>query len=152
VRVRILNVKSGRYLSIEKDQSNWSNDDASLSIRGWINKSVVESPQVWTIINYRDGKWILLNQYSLAAACIRARSTDNNATVIQYRIQNETMINDPFQLWTFEPLSNGNWYIQNIKSKKCIGPEGRSTSDDHFCIQWDKQPEDSYQQWQFEQI
>ena len=154
VRVRIQNIKSGRYLSIEKDQSNWNNDDASLSIRDWLNKPVLESPQVWNIIPFRTGNWILLNQYSMAAACIRARSVENNATVIQYHPQIETMHNysDPFQLWIFEPISNGNWYIQNLKSKRYIGPESRSTANDHFCIQWDKQPEDSYQQWEFEEI
>lgn len=153
VQVRIKNVKSGRYLSIQgNDLSYWNSDDASLTIRDKLNRSTVENPQVWNVIQFRPGKWILLNQYSMRVACIRGRSDDNDATVIQYHIQNETIPNDPFQLWTFERLDNGNWYIQNVKSKKCIGPQDRSTANDHYCIQYDKQPEDSYQQWEFEAV
>ena len=148
VRVRIKNVKSGRYLSIQGEKSDWNNDDASLTIRDWLNIPTLGSPQVRNIIQFRETAWILLNQYSMRVACIRARSTDNNATVIQYFTQN-----DIFQQWNFEKLENGNWLIKNLNSKKYIGPENRSTSNDHFCIQWDNQTkEDSFQEWQFEAV
>jgi hypothetical protein len=150
VRVRIMNVKSGRYLSIEGDKTNWGNDDASLSIRDWMNKPVLESPQVWNIIKYRDNEWIMMNQYSKYLACIRGRSTDNNATAIQYHAQ--FLPTDPFQEWNFEP-SNGNYLIKNYKSKKFIGPHGRGTGQDNYIIQWDDQTsEDNYQEWVFEEI
>jgi Ricin-type beta-trefoil lectin domain-like len=147
VRVRIQNIKSGRYLSIEGDQSNWANDDASLTIRDWLNKPILESPQVWTIIRYRDDQFTLINQYSKAYACIRGRSTTDNATVIQFHDQ---FVAEPFQQWRFSPMQNGNWLIQNVNSLKYIGPQGRSTGNDHYCIQWtDQTSEDSYQEWVF---
>ena len=147
-RVMIQNIKSGRYLSIEGDNSNWSKDDASLTIRDSLNLPVLESPQVWNIIQIRKSSWILLNQYSMNVACIRGRSTDNGATVIQYHTQGIA-----FQEWDFRQLQNGNWLIRNQNSEKYIGPQNRSTANDHYCIQWDDQTgEDSYQQWQFNPV
>ena len=147
-RVRIKNIKSGRYLSIEGDASNWSNDDASLTIRDFLNLPTLESPQVWNIIQFRSESWVLLNQYSMCVACIRNRSTDIDATVIQYHTQDLA-----FQQWNFEQLENGNWLIKNLNSNKYIGPQNRSTANDHYCIQWDNQTsEDSYQEWIFETI
>ncbi|MGE7957821.1 RICIN domain-containing protein [Pseudomonas sp. NPDC089530] len=147
-RVMIQNIKSGRYLSIEGDASNWSEDGASLTIRDKLNKPVLESPQVWHIIQFRSAAWVLFNQYSMNVACIRSRSTDDGATVIQYHTQGQA-----FQEWDFKQLPNGNWLIRNLNSEKYIGPQGRSTANDHYCIQWSNQTsEDSYQQWQFNPI
>ncbi len=152
-RVRIKNLKSGRYLSIEGDQSNWCRDDASLTIRDWLGGNVIENPQVWNIIHYRDSQWIMLNQFSKALACIRGRSKDDGATVIQYHSQCLIGKNEPFQEWSFTLLENGNYLIKNANSGKYIGPQGRSTENDHYCIQYTDQTSlDSYQEWVFEQI
>jgi hypothetical protein len=150
LRVRIKNIKSGRYLSIEADQNNWKNDDASLTIRDWLGIDVLNSPQVWTILRYRANSYILINQYSGYLASIRGRSKDNGATVTQYHCQ--LPISEPFQQWVFRKLENGNYLIQNVNSSKFVGPQGRSTGNDHYCIQWDNQTnEDSYQEWVFEE-
>ncbi|MGZ8216133.1 RICIN domain-containing protein [Methylomagnum sp.] len=148
VRVRIKNVKSGRYLSLEGGPSNWRNDDTSLSIKDWLGSDVktLESPQVWNIIQYRESSWIILNQHSMHIACIRGRETGNGATAIQYHTQGFS-----FQEWRFNPLQNGHWLIQNINSGRYLGPQGRETRNDHFCIQYDDQTrEDNYQEWTFE--
>lgn len=149
-RVKIKNIKSGKYLSVEGDSPNWLNDDASLTIRPWLGLPILESSQVWRIFQQGDNSWVMLNQKSGLLASIRARSTDNNATAIQYHIQN---VHEKFQHWDFELLENGNFLIKNIHSQKYIGPQARSTEDDHYCIQWEDQTkEDSYQQWVFETI
>jgi len=151
LRVRIFNIKSGRYLSVEGDKRNWQNDDASLTIRDWMELPVRESPQVWTIIPFRDDMYHLVNQYSGSLACIRGRDRDNGATMIQYHNQYTLPENEPFQEWNFTELNNGNWLIKNANSNKFVGPEDRSTSNDHYCVQWDNQTsEDSYQEWTFE--
>lgn len=149
-RVRIMNVKSQRYLSIEGDNSNWNNDDASLTIRDWLNLPVLQSPQVWNIVQTPQGHWLLLNQYTCKlVACIRGRSNDNGATVIQYHTQ---VIEEPFQQWDFVK-KNDNYLIQNVNSEKYIGPHGRTTSNDEYCIQYVNQTaEDTYQLWTFEEI
>ncbi len=149
-RVRIKNIKSGKYLSVEGDSSNWLNDDASLTIREWLNLPPLKSPQVWHILQQGDNSWIMLNQNSCLLASIRARSQDNDATVIQYHAQN---VPEKFQHWNFELLENSNFLIKNVHSNKYIGPQCRSTENDHYCIQWDNQTlEDSYQEWIFEKI
>jgi hypothetical protein len=152
VRVRIKNVKSGRYLSIEGDETNWGREDASLSIRDWMEEEpVLESPQIWNIIKYRDEEWIMLNQYSKYLACIRGRSTGNGATAIQYPAQ--FLPTDPFQEWNFKQLDNGNFLIGNDKSKKFLGPYYRETTQDTYIIQYDDQTsEDNYQEWVFEEM
>ncbi|WPN58495.1 RICIN domain-containing protein [Pseudomonas sp. P9_31] len=147
-RVMIQNIKSGRYLSIEGDASNWPNDNASLTIRDRLDKPTLENPQVWQIIQFRSTSWVLFNQYSMRVACIRGQSTGNGATVIQYHTQGLA-----FQEWDFKPLPNGNWLIRNINSGMYIGPQDRSTANDRYCIQWDDQTEeDSYQKWQFNPV
>lgn len=152
-RVRVKNIKSGRYLSVEGDASNWCNDDASLTIRDLLDLDVLESPQVWNIIKYRQSQWIMLNQYSKALACIRGRSTSNGATVIQYHTQCLVGEDEPFQSWRFVQLGNGYYLIQNANSGKYIGPQDRSIANDHYCIQWDDQTSiDIYQEWVFEEI
>ena len=94
----------------------------------------------------------MLNQYSKALACIRARSSDNNAAVIQFHTQCLISENQPFQEWSFLPLENGNYLIKNANSSKCIGPEDRNTGNDQCCIQWSDQTSvDSYQEWVFEE-
>lgn len=149
-RVRIKNIKSGKYLSVQGDYSNWLNDDASLTIREWLNLSPLKSPQVWRILQKSDNSWIMLNQNSCLLASIRARSQSNDAIAIQYHIQN---VSEEFQHWNFELLENGNFLIKNVHSHKYIGPQCRSTENDHYCIQWDSQIlEDSYQEWTFEKI
>lgn len=151
-RVRIMNVKSGRYLSIEGDESNWQNDNASLTIRDWLGLTTLASPQVWNIIQFRENCWILMNQYSGFLACIRGRGTGDGDTVIQYHAQ-YTLPSEPFQEWSFQQLPNGNWLIKNANSEKYIGPQDRGTSNDLYCIQWsDQTSEDSYQEWVFESI
>jgi hypothetical protein len=151
LRVRIKNIKSGRYLSIEGDQNNWNNDDASLTINDWLGIDVLSSPQVWTILQYRANSYILINQFSGYLASIRGRSKDNGATVTQYHCQ--LPISEPFQQWTFKKLENGNYLIQNVNSSKYIGPHNRDTGNGTYCIQWDDQTgEDSYQEWVFEEI
>ncbi|MCG8472156.1 MAG: RICIN domain-containing protein [Desulfobacterales bacterium] len=139
-------------LSIESEQSNWQNNDASLTIREFSPSDTLECPQVWNIIQFRKGAWIMMNQYSGFFASIRGRSTGDNATAIQFHAQ-YTLPSEPFQEWDFIKLANGNWMIQNVHSQKYIGPENRSTENDHFCIQYSDQTiEDSYQQWVFEEI
>jgi hypothetical protein len=153
LKVRIKNVKSGRYLSLQGDQANWERDDTSLSIRDWMvmDKPQLESPQVWNIIQYRDDIWILMNQFSLNLACIRGRETGNGATAIQHNYHRTP--GQPFQMWRFKWLPNGHWLIQNVYSGKYLGPESRRTDNDHHCIQWDDQTgEDNYQEWVFEQV
>ena len=147
IRVRIMNIKSGRYLSIEGKQDKWGNDDASLTIRDWMDGPVLESSQVWTIIRYRKDEFTIINQYSKAYACIRGKSKNDEATVTQYHDQ---FVSEPFQQWRFSQMENQSWLIQNINSQKFIGPQGRSTANDHYCIQHTNQTdEDSFQEWVF---
>lgn len=148
LKVRIINVKSGRYLSLQGDSSTWGNDDATLCIRDWIpmDRPLLESPQIWNIIQFRSNAWIIMNQRSAHLACIRARDTGNEAVAIQHHNQGI-----PFQHWDFVRLDNGNWLIKNINSGKCLGPQGRSTENGRHCIQYDDQTrEDNYQEWRFE--
>lgn len=154
LRVRIKNIKSQRYLSIEGDRQNWDNDGASLTIRKAISlDDPLVNPQVWHIIQFRSDAWIILNQYNSHLASIRARSKDNNATAIIHHSE-ILWTSEPFQQWTFGSHENGDgWLIQNKNSKKYIGPQGRNTGNDHFCVQFDDETiKDSYQLWVFEEV
>jgi len=151
IRVRAMNIASGRYLSIEGDENNWGRDDASLAIRDWIKRPPLESPQVWTILQYRQNEFTMINQYSKAYASIRARSKSNEATVTQSH--DEYTPKEPFQQWKFEHLENGYWLIRNLHSSLFVGPQGRSTKEGAYCIQWANQTKDSsYQEWVFEEF
>lgn len=150
VKVRIKNVKSGRYLSLQDGPDRWMNNDNSLCIRDLMGPEVqpLENPQVWNIFQHRKNAWKIQNQFSSHIACIRGRETGNNATAIQHH--NEGLV---FQEWNFKPLPNGNWLIQNNNSGKFIGPQGRSTNHHQHCIQYDDQTkEDNYQEWVFESV
>lgn len=161
VRVRIRNEKSymnsggksERFLSVEGKE--WDGNDASLTIRDWMDMSPDKSPQVWILKQIErlssPAFWILENQHSGKMACIRGQSKGNDATVIQHERDGELL---PYQFWNFLQLQNGNWLIQNINSGKFIGPQGRDEkTNDHYCIQYDNQTgDDSYQQWQFFEI
>ncbi|MEG3921277.1 hypothetical protein QUA07_19515 [Microcoleus sp. T3_A4] len=156
LRVRIKNIKSQRYLSIEGDKQNWDNDGASLTIRDPISldDDPVVNPQVWHIIQFRSDAWIILNQYNAHLASIRDRSKDDRATAIIHHSEIGSAA-EPFQQWTFVSHEKGDgWLIQNMNSKKYIGPQDRSTENDHFCIiQFDNQTkEDNYQLWLFEEV
>lgn len=151
LRVRIMNIKSGRYLSIEGDANNWKSDDASLTIHDWIDGDTLTSSQVWTILQYRAGAYILINQFSGYLTSIRGQSTDNGATVTQFHSQ--LPVTEPFQQWTFRQLENNNWLIGNVNSRRFIGPHNRDTNNGNYCIQYDDQTsQDSYQEWMFSDI
>jgi len=152
LRVRIKNIKSGRYLSIENPPDNWKNYDASLAINDWSGIEILSSPQVWTILRYRADDYILINQFSGNLASIRGRSTDNGATAMQFFGQLQ-VASEKFQEWTFRKLQNGNYLIGNVNSGKYIGPHDRSTAPNTFLVQWeDQKGEDSYQEWVFDEI
>ncbi|MFD2234581.1 RICIN domain-containing protein [Phaeospirillum tilakii] len=148
-RVRILNNKSGLYLGLEGKEDNWSGDDTSLAIRQLDSSHPdLESPQVWSIIQYRPAGWIMLNQFSMKVACIRDRSTDNGATAIQYHTEGLS-----FQQWNFVQQDNQTWLIQNLHSNRFIGPQGRSVQENHYVIQWnDQSGDDTYQAWTFQEV
>jgi hypothetical protein len=154
VRVRIKNVKSGRYLSLQGTETEWGNDEIGLSIKDLMeDELVLESPQVWNIIQYRDNEWIMMNQYSKYLACIHDRKTDNDVPAVQYHSQ--FLPTEPFQEWYFQPLfeDKGIYLIENCNSQKFIGPYERHTEDGTPIIQYDDQTsEDTYQEWVFEEV
>jgi Ricin-type beta-trefoil lectin domain-like len=140
-------MKSGRWLSIEGSKDNWASDNATVTIRDGLADA--PSPQIWTIIPYGTA-WVLINAYSMKLLSIRDRSTDNNATVTQFHAQ----IGESgpiYQTWSFDQLNNDYFLIRNLHSNKFIGPHGRSTGQDAYCIQYENQSgKDSYQEWTFE--
>jgi hypothetical protein len=147
-RVRVMNTKSSRYLSVQADCVN--NEDCSLTINDLLGGDILSSTQVWTILQYRSGNYILINQYSGYLAGIRSRSTDNGATANQYPCQLPIAV---FQTWSFSQLQNQNWLIRNVNSGKYIGPHNRDISNGNYIIQWDDQSsDDPYQEWQFSSI
>jgi hypothetical protein len=152
-RVRIKNIKSQRYMSIERPYDNWKNYDASLTIDDWLPISpepILSSSQVWTILRSRAESYLLINQISGDFAGIRGRGTGNGDTASQYYSQ--LQVPEQFQQWKFQPYGNV-WLIQNVNSRKFIGPHARSTEPNTYLIQWDDQTrEDSYQEWEFEPI
>lgn len=151
-RVRIRNVKSNTlnyFLSLEGPPDNWTNDNASLTIRAFDNSIAVDrSPQVWTAMPY-DGALLLYNQCSGLNACIRDRSAGNGATAIQYHRQ---VTSEKFQQWQFLPRGDS-FLVQNVNSGKFIGPQNREITNDHYVIQYDAQlDQDDYQLWVIEDM
>lgn len=147
--VRIINAKSGKYLSLDGPNEWWNNNDTSVTVRSLLNISFTESPQTWIIEPRDSSTYSIRNELSGKYLSIRARGQDNDNTVIQY--ENESL---SFQHWTFIPLWDvGKWLIRNDNSGKYIGPQNRSIDENHYCIQFDDETQqDPYQEWIFEQL
>ncbi len=107
-RYRFQSVKNKKlYLGIQ-DNLIYTNGGSLALVEHdqYKGSDILKSSQVWYLIDYKyENQYMMINQLTGYLACIRGRSTENNATAIQYYTQlveyqtSEEISEDTYQEW-----------------------------------------------------